>query len=163
MTELRATLRADFDRNPLWLPRVTLTVFRIGQSVMTMRGLGGKIARRLWRVADLVWTQLLIGAELPPTVACGPGLTLQHAGRGVILHPRTRLGRDVTLYHRVTCGVRGTVDGAPSIGDDVYLGTGATVIGAVSIGAGARVGAGAVVIRDVPSGATATGVPATIR
>ncbi|MEJ5887580.1 hypothetical protein WDZ16_03815 [Pseudokineococcus marinus] len=75
-----------------------------------------------------------------------------------MVHPSVRIGAGVTLYHRVTLGVRGGHQG-PTLEDDVYVGTGAAVLGPVQLGAGCSVGANAVVVRDVEPGATAVGVP----
>ena len=44
--------------------------------------------------------------------------------------------------------------GAPTIGDDVYIGAGARIIGNVRIGNQCRIGANCVVTRDVPDRAT---------
>jgi serine O-acetyltransferase len=112
----------------------------------------------------LTWTWLfLMGAEIPKSTRIGERLRLPHGGRGVIIHPATVIGDDVTIYHQVTIGVRGTEDRAPHIRSGVYIGAGAAVLGGITIGEHARIGAGAVVIRDVPANATATGVPAAVR
>lgn len=114
------------------------------------------------RVLTWVWL-LLLGAEIPSGTRIGRNLVLPHGGRGVVIHPAVCIGDDVTIYHQVTLGVRGSRDDAPVIGDGVYIGTKASVLGPVHVGPGARIGAGAVVIDDVPAGATATGVPARMR
>jgi serine O-acetyltransferase len=158
-TELRATLRSDFAADPHPWDRITLVIFRVGQWA------GAARRRRLpawilWKLADVLYLRLLIGAELPPQVRCGPGLVLRHAGRGTIFHPGVRIGARARIYHRVTLGVADH-GGPPTLGDDVYIGVGASVLGELQIGDGARIGAGAVVVtRDVPPGHVAVGVPA---
>jgi serine O-acetyltransferase len=158
----RRTLAADFARNPGADARATLVIWRLGQVGHGLPGAIGFVLRRLHGVVDAVWTRGVIGAEIPRSVAAGPGLLIPHACRGVILHPDTVIGSDVTLFHQVTIGVR---DGGPPprIGDSVYLGAGAKVLGTITLGTGARVGANAVVVRDVRAGATVVGVPATER
>jgi serine O-acetyltransferase len=157
LASLRLTLRADLACNQAPLDRLTVAVFRLGQYAITKPA----PVRVAWALLDLVYTRLLIGAELPPQVRCGPRLRLLHAGRGVIVHPDVRLGADVRIYHRVTIGIRG--EGPPPVlGDRVYVGTGASILGPVTVGDGARIGAGAVVTKDVPPGFTARGVPAVM-
>jgi serine O-acetyltransferase len=53
-------------------------------------------------------------------------------------------------------------DGAPMIGDNVYIGPGAKIFGAITIGDGVAIGANAVVHRDVSPGVTVGGVPARV-
>ena len=101
---------------------------------------------------------MIVGAELPPAAQVGPGLRLPHWGRGVILHPRTVIGRNAFIYHGVTIGE--SKGWTPVIGDDVYIGARATIVGDVTVGDRVRIGAGAVVVRDVASDSSAVGVPA---
>lgn len=152
-------LRADFARNEFAGPRFTLAVWRFGQAVHGRPGPAGFALRRVHSVVDQVWTRGVIGAELPRSVAVGPGLRLPHCGRGVILHPDTRIGAGVTLYHQVTVGVRAN-SAPPVIGDDVYIGCGAKILGAVTVGRGGRIGANAVVLTDVGEDEAWVGVPA---
>lgn len=160
--ELRAMLRRDFAADPHTWDRVTIVIFRVGQWAYARKRRRLPV-RLVWKLLDVVYLRLLIGAELPPQVRCGPGLVLRHAGRGVVFHPGVRIGSDARIYHRVTLGVadRG---GPPTLGDHVYVGVGASVLGELRVGDGARIGAGAVVVtRDVPAGHVAVGVPARAR
>lgn len=154
-----SALRADFARNPSATTRITLTVWRLGAWAHADRTPLGWLGRRGHGLLDFVWTRAVIGAELPRSVQVGPGITLPHSARGVVLHPECRIGRGATLFHQVTIGTRNG-SCAPTIGDDVELGVGAKVLGAVTVGSHAAVGAGAVVVHDVPSGETWVGVPA---
>jgi serine O-acetyltransferase len=52
--------------------------------------------------------------------------------------------------------------GAPVLGDDVYIGTGATLVGKIKVGNGAKIAANTLVITNVPQGATVMGVPGRI-
>jgi serine acetyltransferase len=159
LAELRATLREDFERDEFAWDRTTITIFRLGQ----WANAGGRRHRHpawfLWKVIDILYLRLLIGAELPHSVQIGPGLVLRHAGRGVIMHSNVRIGRDARIYHRVTIGV-GDFGGPPTLGDGVYVGCGASILGEIEVGDRARIGAGAVVVRDVPADTVAVGVPA---
>jgi len=160
--DLKNTLAADRVANPRTFDFVTVLVFRINQAAHRSRL--RKIVMPFAKALDLIWVQCIIGAELPGSVECGPGLRLPHAGRGVIVNANSRIGSGVTLYHRVTLGQSGPDSHAvPTIEDGVYLGAGATVAGRVTVGKDAKIGAGAVVVKDVPSGRTAVGVPAAVR
>lgn len=46
------------------------------------------------------------------------------------------------------------IGGAPTIGDNVYIGPGAKIFGAIHIGNNVRIGANCVVFEDVPDNAT---------
>lgn len=159
LRELRSVIRADLSLKSQAGDRLTVAVFRLGQYTS---GHPTRILPHIvYLLLDLVWTRIVVGAELPPSVVAGPGLRVRHWGRGVILHPQAVIGSRAYIYHRVTVG---EANGAtPSIGDRVYLGTGSSVIGRVTVGHGAKIGAGAVVVRDVAAGATAVGVPAHLR
>jgi serine O-acetyltransferase len=151
--ELTSTLRADYARtaNRGLAGRATLAVFRFGQHATGPW-------RVLWRVADRLYLRLLQGTELPPTIRCGPGLALPHAGRGVVIHPDASIGENSMIFHRVTLAA--THDGAPQLADNVLVGAGAVILGPVTVGGGATIGANAVVVKDVAPGETVGGVPA---
>ena len=73
------------------------------------------------------------------------------------------MGANCTLSQEVTLGTSaGGREGAPVVGDNVYLGAGAKVIGQVRVGDGANVAANSLVVTDVPDGATVMGVPARV-
>jgi len=150
-------LRADLARNH-GLARVTVTAVRL-RELAHRNGPVGRLALAPGLVFAWWWLTVVVGAEIPPATRIGPGLRLPHAGRGVVLHPSCVIGADVTLYHRVTVGVRGSDDEVPVLGDGVYVGVNASVLGAVRVGDGARIGAGSVVISDVAPGETRVGLP----
>jgi serine acetyltransferase len=149
----RTTLRADFARpaNQGTLVHLVLLVFRWGQHAKGP-------TRIAWKVADLFLLRLMVSAELPPSVRCGPGIALPHAGRGVVLHPNASIGPNCMIFHRVTLAA--TADGAPQLADNVVVGVGAVILGPVNVGSRAMIGANAVVTRDVEPGTRVAGVPA---
>lgn len=116
---------------------------------------------RLWLGLLRVRLRLLgerLGFEVPRGVF-GPGLSIAHHGT-VTVNGEARVGRNCRLDTQTTIAdVRGRT---PTIGDDVYIGSGARILGGVTIGDGVAVGANAVVVEDVPAGVTVGGVPARV-
>jgi serine O-acetyltransferase len=105
--------------------------------------------------------RLATGIDLPRTVVAGPGLRIHHFA-GVVIHGSSTLGKDVTLRHGVTIGVRHVNGGAPRIGDSVDVGVGAVILGDIAVGDRVKVGAMTLVITDVPADQTIVGVPGWI-
>lgn len=142
----------DFAANPQLPTRVTLAIYRGGSAALAKRS----PLLPLWKAADLIWTRTVVGAELPFSFAAGPGLRLPHWGRGVIIAPGTRIGSGVTLYHRTTLGI-GKGQHPPTLGDNVYVGTGAVILGPATVADGSVVGANSTITRDVAAGSTVVG------
>jgi serine O-acetyltransferase len=116
---------------------------------------------RLWFGVLRVRLRLLgerLGFEVPRGVF-GPGLSIAHHGT-VTVNGEARVGSNCRLDTQTTIAdVRGET---PTIGDDVYIGSGARVLGGVTIGDEVAVGANAVVVEDVPPRVTVAGVPARV-
>lgn len=119
-----------------------------------------------WRkVTGLVYTWCFFWIDLITSIAIhrkaeiGPGFHLIHHGN-VKIHPEARIGARCGMMHDVTLGISPGREGAPVIGDDVFIGAGAKIVGPVEIGDGAMIAANSLVINNVPAGATAIGVPA---
>ena len=92
----------------------------------------------------------------------GGGLYISHIG-GVHINPSAVIGVNCDIAHRVTIGASAMGrEGAPVLGDGVYVGTGATLIGRIKIGNGAKIAANTLVVTNVPAGATVMGVPGRI-
>ena len=109
---------------------------------------------------------LVYKAILPCEAVVGVGVTLDHYGLGIVIHPNVTIGDRVRIYHGVTLAAETWIGSEHRIfvGDDVMIGTGAIVVArsdtSLHIGNGARIGAGAVVTKDVAPGITVVGVPA---
>jgi len=101
------------------------------------------------------------GIRLNREAKIGKDFHLIHSGNTSI-HPLTVIGDRCGIQQDVTIGTNMDRDGAPVIGDDVYIGSGAKILGTIKIGDGARIAANSLVITDVPPGATAIGVPARV-
>jgi serine O-acetyltransferase len=103
-------------------------------------------------------------AIIPPEMQAGEGLRLPHYGLGVVIHPRTVLGADVTIYHHVTLAtdVPLSDERHMTIGDRVTIGAGAIILGPVKIGDDVIVGAGAVITKDVPARSVVVSQPVRV-
>ncbi len=106
------------------------------------------------RLAILFWN-----VNIGNHTEIGPGLYLPHGN--VVVDGIVRIGRQCVIAPWVTIGVNGSVAG-PTIGDNVFIGTGAKVLGGIHVGNAVRIGANAVVLDDVPDGATVVGIPARV-
>ena len=77
---------------------------------------------------------------------------LPHGLNGIVVSHNAIIGENATIFHQVTIGEG--KGGAPTIGDNCYIGAGAKIIGGIKIGNNVRIGAGCVVFKDVPDNAT---------
>ncbi|BAH08068.1 serine O-acetyltransferase EpsC [Clostridium kluyveri] len=102
----------------------------------------------------------LTGIEIHPGAQIGKGLFIDH-GMGVVIGETAEVGDNVTLYHGVTLGGTGKDTGKrhPTVGNNVFIGSGAKLLGPIVVGDNVKIGANAVVLKDVPSNSTAVGVP----
>ena len=137
-------------------------VYRFGRWVYTRRPPVVGPPLQLAYLAASKAVEITSGIHLYPSNEIGPGLYIGHTG-SIHLNPGAKIGRNVSLSQEVTLGTSaGGREGAPVIGDDVYLGAGAKVIGNVKVGRGANIAANSLVIADVPEGSTVMGVPARV-
>jgi serine O-acetyltransferase len=103
------------------------------------------------------------GFDISPATVIGPGLYIGHFG-GVVISPYATLGSNVNIAQGVTIGSTSTgpSQGAPTIGDRVWIGANAIVVGKITIGSDALIGPGAYVYFDVPSRGVVLGNPGII-
>lgn len=84
--------------------------------------------------------------------------TFPHGLSGVFISTGAKIGKRCVIFHQVTIGSNTLKEsrgfGAPTIGDNVYIGCGAKIIGNVKIGNNVRIGANCVVTNDVEDNTT---------
>ena len=115
----------------------------------------------------LLWA---LGVEVPRQVEIGQRLTLGHPTSGLVIHPRTKIGDDVAIFHGVTVGRADSFQPEPAykarvtIGNGVVIAAGATILfkggSDLFIGDDAVIGANSVITKSVPSGEVWAGNPA---
>jgi serine O-acetyltransferase len=88
------------------------------------------------------------GCEVNINVA-GPGLHLSHGK--VVVSAIAKIGHNCKILSDVTIGGQGRYDvnGAPTLGNRIFVGTGAKIIGHVTIADDVVIGANTVVTRDI--------------
>jgi len=128
-------------------------------------------ARRWPLLGAIAYYKLkILGAEIPRSVHIGEGFDLVHGGFGVVVHPKTKIGRNVKIYPGVTLGradihlpVEQSKFEGIEIGDDVILSPGSKVLckeGSLRVGAGTVLGANAVLLESTGEGEIWAGLPA---
>jgi serine O-acetyltransferase len=103
------------------------------------------------------------GIQIGYEVEMGSGFYIGHFGT-IIISSSAVVGNNCNISQGVTIGRtnQGERAGAPTIGDNVYIGPGAKVFGNIKIGDNVAIGANAVVTKDVDPGVVVAGVPARI-
>lgn len=101
------------------------------------------------------------GIEIHPGAVIGKRLFIDH-GTGVVIGQTAIIGNDVVMFHGVTLGGTGnekTKKRHPTIGNNVFIGSGAKVLGNITIGDNVKIGANAVVLKNVEKNRTVVGIP----
>jgi serine O-acetyltransferase len=103
----------------------------------------------------------LFSIEFPLRLKVGGGLYMPHQV-GIVINPKAVIGSGVYIAQGVTIGksMKEENEGAPVIGDNVFIGPNAVILGPVTLGSNCAVGANAVVLKDVAANETVGGVPA---
>ncbi|MGS2718462.1 serine O-acetyltransferase [Eionea flava] len=122
-------------------------------------GVLSSLSRALAAALHKFWS-VLTGSDIDRDASISIDLQLPHPN-GVIMHRDAVVGQGCMIMQQVTLGQTGN-SGAPTVGNNVYIGAGAKLLGDITVGDGAKIGANAVVLKDVPENATAVGVPARI-
>lgn len=123
------------------------------------KGLCHKLLTK-WYLYKIRKISRITGFQIHPGTI-GAGLTIWHWGP-IIVNPAARIGKNCTLNPMVIIGHKIPGEGAPQIGDNVFIGGGAKVIGAIHVGNNVTIAPNAVVVKDVPDNSIVGGIPAQI-
>ncbi|MBU2562215.1 MAG: serine O-acetyltransferase [Nanoarchaeota archaeon] len=108
--------------------------------------------------------RFLTGIEIHPGAKIDKGLFIDH-GMGTVIGETVKIGKNCVMFHNVTLGGTGKEKGKrhPSIGNNVFIGTGAILLGAMKIGDNVKIGADTFIMnKNVPKNCTVTGTPGRI-
>lgn len=105
------------------------------------------------------FNRFIFACDIPRSVEIGKGTTFPHSGLGCVIHSNAKIGENCKIQQNVTIGGRGQ-HGTPTIGNNVFIGTGSTIIGGIKIGNNATIGAMTLVLKDVDENETVVGIPA---
>ena len=105
--------------------------------------------------------RMVFACNVHPRLYIEKGISFPHYGLGVVIHPKTKIGKNCKIYQNVTIGYRNG-EGPPTIGENVLIGTGSVILGDIKIGNNVRIGANAVVLQDVPDNCTVVGNPSRV-
>jgi|BarGraNGADG00212_2_1021979.scaffolds.fasta_scaffold00084_3 serine O-acetyltransferase len=98
-----------------------------------------------------------LGFSIPKNVF-GAGLCLVHYGT-IVVSQNAIVGENCRIHPSTSIGY---YNGAPTIGNNVYIGPGAKLYGNITIGNNVSIGANAVVNHNIPDNVTVGGIPAQI-
>ena len=112
-----------------------------------------------WLVLEVVHHRhaTRLGFTIPKNVF-GPGLCIVHYGT-IVVSPNAKVGSNCRLHPSTSIG---DYNGAPTLGNNVYIGPGAKLFGDIVLGDNVAVGANAVVNSSFGSNVTLAGIPARV-
>ncbi len=149
----------------LWLnPAIwAITIYRFGNWLYTTNPFVLlRVPLKVVYFFAYMFSEVVMEMCLDPQATIGGGLYIAHIG-GIHINPQAIVGSNCDIAHRVTIGASAMGrQGAPVLGDKVYIGTGATLVGKIKVGSGVKIAANTLVITNVPDGATVMGVPGRI-
>ena len=140
--------------------QVVLVLFRMAQEFHQLPSCWRWIGFPYFAFYELIVLGVL-GMELSYKATIGPNLRLYH-GVATVIHESVVIGKNCTLRHATTLGMKNRENDVPVLGDHVDIGCNSVIIGAIHIGNGAMIGAGSVVLHDVPENSVVAGNPARV-
>lgn len=122
----------------------------------------GRISKNYYKL-KLRRLSLKSQIQIPAQTKIGEGFYIGHAGR-IIINPKAVLGKNINVATGVTIGQenRGKRAGAPTIGDNCWIGTNAVIVGNITVGSDVLIAPLSFVNFDVPDHSIVIGNPARI-
>lgn len=122
------------------------------------------IIRLFCRLMYCYFGSILHHIEISTSTKIGGGLYIGHP-YCITINPHTVIGKNVNIHKGVTIGQenRGKRKGAPTIGDEVWIGVNATIVGNITIGNDVLIAPNTYVNSDIPSHSIVYGNPCLIK
>jgi serine O-acetyltransferase len=164
--QIREDIRVIFDRDPAAKTLIEVILCYPGLHALIFHRMAHSLYKRnlvLFPRLISQFSRFLTGIEIHPGATIGQGLFIDH-GMGVVIGETAEVGDNVTIYQGVTLGGTGKEKGKrhPTIGNNVFIGTGAKILGSIKVGDNVKIGAGSVVTKPVPNDCTVVGVPGRV-
>ncbi len=102
---------------------------------------------------------LFCGTVIGRNAQFGPGLIILHSV-GIVINSKVKGGDNVVIESGVVIGEE--KGHCPTLGNNIFIGSGAKIFGNITIGNNIKIGANAVVNKSVPDNVTVAGIPARI-
>jgi serine O-acetyltransferase len=164
VVSFRAQVRKDYERHGGTVFNagfITLLVYRFGRWGEERRNsFLRKICRKVYGAVNAI-VSTITRVWIPAQATLGEGFHIIHAEGSISIHPSAVIGKRCGIMHNVTIGTNMTA-GAPTIGDDVFIGVNSTILGEIRIGDRVRIAANTAVTTDIPSDSVVVGSPAKI-
>lgn len=103
------------------------------------------------------------GFQIPKNTKIGKGFFIGHFGT-IVINEAAKIGDNCNIAHSTTIGQasRGKLKGAPSIGNNVWIGTGSVIIGKITIGNNVLIAPNTFLNKNVPDNSLVIGNPCKI-
>ena len=103
------------------------------------------------------------GFQIPSNTEIGKGFYIGHFG-SLVINGKAKIGINCNVAHNVTIGQanRGKLKGYPSIGNNVWIGTGSVIVGNINIGSNVLIAPNSFVNIDIPDNSLVIGNPCKI-
>lgn len=103
------------------------------------------------------------GFQIPKNTKIGKGFFIGHFGT-IVINEGARIGENCNIAHSTTIGraSRGKLKGTPTIGNNVWIGTGVVIVGKITIGNNVLIAPNTFLNIDVPDDSLVIGNPAKI-
>lgn len=143
-----------------------MLIFSPGFSCVFWYRVNRRISRRVELLAKFIHAVRFytFANDISYRAEIGPGLKLCHVS-DIVIGESAKIGRNCIIFNGVTIGAKSSQEShiKPTIGDNVYIGTGAKIIGGITVGNNVTIGALTFCNKSIPDGSVAYGNPMIIK